>query len=533
MRFGKYLIKKNVIDKNQLVGALQTQKYFKNKIGRILVELGHLSKDEQNRHLQQFLNSKLDLGFKELLERIKIAKTKDNIKKWINDNSLILLEDQKKLTICLSLFFKDEVIQDFEENFNKDLSVKCIRKEVFQLVKESLKPDQVKKESSIRIDSNETPQEKINKDSPYMRLFRDIILHARKVKASDIHIEPLQEGVKIILRINGDLKTFKVLELDHKEGFINEVKNLSKLSIAKYGKTQDASIMFPSWKLNIRASLVPSLYGESIVLRLLDQDKRFDLKEINLSKDNIESLQKAVLYKNGLILLSGPTGSGKTTTLFSLLNYLNSGIVSIKTIEDPIEYTIDGITQIEVTKRLKFADILRAVLRQDPDIILVGEIRDEETAKICLKAASTGHLVLSTIHANGAKENISRLKQFGIDAFEIIENLRFSAAQRLIKRACSLCSRTAKEQEKMLFNNMLQKNAIEVSYDKDPLIKEMYDCPECTNSGRIPIIEYMNSFQIKEYVQTGSVDLDKSLLRACIERVTRQEACLKEALSYG
>lgn len=532
MRFGEYLLNKKVISRAVLEETLFTQKYTKKKLGRILRSLDHISQKSLNSYLRDFLKVDLDKSFHIITKELKGAHFDEGIKHWAAANRLIPYKINDNKVICLSNTYKDELIEEFEQINSKRLLINCVNKEIFNiLVAHQSTPTGNSSQKTIEIEKRVTTEQKILKNSPYVSLFRDVLVEAHHKGASDIHIKPTNVGVSIHFRMNGDIQFFKKLNIEHREGFINEVKSLMNLSIAKFGKAQDASVMFPSWKLNIRASSLPSLYGENIVLRLLDQRKEFDLDRLHINGDTLNDFKKAISYKNGLILLSGPTGSGKTTTLFSLLNDIKKNAVNIKTIEDPIEYTLKGITQIEVTPKLSFAEILKAVLRQDPDVILVGEIRDEETAKICIKAASTGHLVLSTTHANGALENIGRLKQLGIDEFHIIETLRFSAAQRLFKRVCTVCSRPARKEEVERFHQILKKHNIPWNNKTTPLMKEITQCPNCYDQGRIPIIEYMGASDIRE-VNKQSGQIKKSLLTAIAERIIKQEICLREAFSY-
>ena len=534
MKFGEYLISKKMITADHLKEALIAQRFTKEKIGRILKSLGHLSKVDLNNYLSEFMQAKLLWSYQDIVKQVKAQTLDNDISSWVEQAGLIILDVSSKQITCLATKFSDTLIEEFENKWPQKLVIKCIKKEIFDLLAGNQPIDkEYKDRNTIEIEVKEPSEKKILGKSPYVSLFRDTLKEAQLKDASDIHIEPTQAGVSIHLRVNGDLSIYKKIGISHREGFINEVKCLTNLSLAKFGKAQDTSVTLPSWNLNLRASSLPSLYGENIVLRLLDQSKKFDISRLQLDKTTLEALKIATSYKNGLILLSGPTGSGKTTTLFSLLNSLNNGLINIKTIEDPIEYTMKGITQIATTPRLNFADILRAVLRQDPDVILVGEIRDEETAQICLKAASTGHLVLSTTHANGAMENIGRLKQLGVDEFQLLENLRFSAAQRLLKRICKVCARPARKEEVDDFNELLKENEIVITDTQEIRMKEISDCPKCSKFGRIPLLEYMTRENIQSLIKTKKVKMAKSLLEAMAEQIIKGNICLREVYSNG
>lgn len=365
----------------------------------------------------------------------------------------------------------------------------------------------------LKIQEHPTDDQKIQAIDPYTSLFRDTILTAKSMGASDIHIQPTREGVDIRLRVNGDMLTWKQLGLEHRRALVNEIKRLTNLSIAVSGKPQDGRISYQAWQLDLRASLLPSQYGEKIVLRLLDLTRKFELKELGFDPQTYHDLNQGLSAKNGVLIISGPTGSGKTTTLYTLLCALDRYSKNIITLEDPIEYGIPGLTQVQISKKLSFAEALRAVLRQDPDIILVGEIRDAETADLCIKAAATGHFVLSTLHANGAAEAIGRLMNLGVESLMLKSVLRFSAAQRLIKKICPQCSIVQAESPYRL--------------------KNAKGCVNCHQgiTGRLPILEYMKSEQIEEYLSDIKKEppLTVSLRDAAMKRAKKGEVDYDEA----
>ena len=352
--------------------------------------------------------------------------------------------------------------------------------------------------SKVTIERRLTSEEKVSSGTPYASLFKDLILYAKEVDASDIHIEPTNDGVLIRMRLNGDLVDWKKLPLTHRQSFIQETKLLSNLSIAISNRPQDGRLFFPSWKLALRVSSIPMLYGEKIVLRLLDLSTSFDLNTSNIDKDCIKDLKKAINEKNGVIIISGPTGSGKTRTLYTLLNALEKSRKNIVTLEDPIEYTFDRINQIEINnKNLSFADGLRAILRQDPDVILVGEIRDFETADLCFKAAATGHLVFSTLHANSSVKAIDRLLNIGVEKYMIESNLRFSAAQRLCKNICPQCSMIPDDKTLRTLKTLFKERNLLVAFEKIR-VRNLVGCGKCHQGviGRVPILEYITKDEL-------------------------------------
>ncbi|MGC9031408.1 MAG: GspE/PulE family protein [Minisyncoccia bacterium] len=262
--------------------------------------------------------------------------------------------------------------------------------------------------------------------------------------SSDIHTEPEEKNVKIRIRIDGILHNISVLDYQTYRRFLSRIKLLSGIKLNITNKPQDGrfSLIIENKKeIDIRVSTLPSEYGETVVMRLLDPEKLIEIEKLGLRKDLFETLNKMIKLPNGMIVVTGPTGSGKTTTLYAILKKIRNPEIKIITIEDPIEYHLEGISQTQVNpkKGYDFANGLRAIVRQDPDVILVGEIRDEETAEIALQASLTGHLVLTTLHTNDAAGTIARFQALGQKPVNIAPALRLAIAQRLIRKVCSDC----------------------------------------------------------------------------------------------
>lgn len=281
--------------------------------------------------------------------------------------------------------------------------------------------------------------------SPAVKLVNALILEAYKKNASDIHLEPEANMTRVRFRIDGDMVKYGDFDKDMHSLISTRIKILSGLNIAEKRLPQDGSFQFNKdfKKIDIRVSTLPTPYGENIVMRLLgaDQNIEYSLSGLGLSEKSMTIIEKAIKVPHGIILITGPTGSGKTTTLYSMLTKLASPQRTVKTIEDPIERKFDGITQVQVNQKagLTFATGLRSILRQDPDIIMIGEIRDVETAEIAIRAAITGHLVLSTIHTNDALSTVSRLVDMGIENFMVATSVVCVISQRLVKRICIHC----------------------------------------------------------------------------------------------
>lgn len=348
-----------------------------------------------------------------------------------------------------------------------------------------------------------------NGTSAYGQLFRSCVRAAHARGASDIHIEPTKVGVDIRFRVFGEMQPlWKHLSLEHKQSFVVAVKKETRLAIGVSGKPQDSRCTVEGVPVDLRVNLLPTLFGEKIVLRLLDAGREFGIQNLGIPYNTLADMMAALNYRNGVVLISGPTGSGKTTTLYSMLSAIDRQRKNIVTLEDPVEYTIEGINQVRIDPKVSFSGALRAVLRQDPDVILVGEIRDEETAKLAFKAAATGHLVLSTVHANGAIEVVGRLLGLGIDKDVLAENLRFSAAQRLVGLLCQDCAIKAPM-------TLCQYAIEEVGrvFDEKEMKSTMFltrygsGCERCHNgvTGRVPVIEYMEEAGVNILLDDGFV----------------------------
>ena len=319
-----------------------------------------------------------------------------------------------------------------------------------------------------------------------------ILLEAIKFLASDIHIEALTDKIRIRYRINGILKEVAEIDKSYLSSIVSKLKILSSLDIVEKRKPQDGrfSLKYKGREIDFRTSIMPTMNGEKIVIRILDKfNYNFTLDDLYLSEKNKRIFYKAINQNNGIILVNGPTGSGKSSTLYSILKYKNKEEVNISTVEDPIEYQIEGINQIQCRNEigLDFATILRALLRQDPDILMVGEIRDRETAEIAVKASLTGHLVFSTLHSNDSLGCINRLVNLGIDNYLLSLVLQMIVSQRLVRKLCPYC----KKEDENYKEKLKSLNLSEEEY-RDVKFYTSVGCDECMGTGyigRIPVFE--------------------------------------------
>ncbi len=292
---------------------------------------------------------------------------------------------------------------------------------------------------AIKVEEVKSYDELLCTSGPFASMFRNVLLKAKELNASDIHIEPKKDDLVIRFRVNGDLSEFIKLKGIYSKPFLFEVKKIAGMSIAQKGKPQDSRVSYPSIGIDLRGSAIPSIYDDKLVFRVIDNESSVNLKALGHPEEVINILKDSIKFKNGLILLSGPTGSGKSSTLYSILNLIDRKKLNVITIEDPVERIIEGTTPIHVKKGFRFADALKSAMRQDPDVIFIGEIRDKESAKIAIDASNTGHLVISTIHANDCFSVIERLEGLGVDKVLIEKNLKFVGAQRLVKVLCPKC----------------------------------------------------------------------------------------------
>jgi len=371
---------------------------------------------------------------------------------------------------------------------------------------------------------NLAEMEKAAEGAPVIRLVNHILTDAVRRGASDIHMEPYEREFRVRLRVDGILQPVMTPPLRMRDALISRVKIMAKLDIAEKRLPQDGRILLrlnhegKKKQIDLRVSVLPTLHGEKVVMRLLDKENlRLDMTQLGFEPESLAKFQKAIFKPYGMVLVTGPTGSGKTNTLYSSIAQLNKPETNILTAEDPVEFQISGINQVQVREQigLTFAAALRSFLRQDPNIILVGEIRDFETAEIAIKAALTGHLVLSTLHTNDAPSTVSRLMNMGIEPFLVATSVHLICAQRLVRRLCPACK---------VPENPGQKALLSAGFTNEELRKvKVYGpkgCPKCLDrgyKGRVGLYEVMEiGEEIRDLILAGGSAID--LRRKSIER---------------
>jgi len=386
-------------------------------------------------------------------------------------------------------------------------------------------------------------------DAPIIRLVNHIISQASKARASDIHIEPYQDNFKVRYRVDGILYDLLTPPKQIQAPLTSRIKVMSKLNIAEKRLPQDGrfDVKIGVQEIDVRVSTLPTSFGERVVLRLLNKSGSFlELSELGLIPERLALLKTLVKSPNGIILMTGPTGSGKTTTLYAILSSINNPDINIITVEDPIEYQLQGISQLQVNAKidLTFARGLRSIVRQDPDVILIGEIRDKETADIAVQSALTGHLVFSTLHTNDSASAITRLVDIGVEPFLISSSVIAVAAQRLVRVLCNECKKAYTPGQVALETLGLMMDQITEKYP-DPCFYQAQGCEHCFNTGykgRLGIFEIMvlndslkslilkthDSNQIKsKALEHGMITLHQDGIRKVLNGITTMEEVLR------
>ena len=362
--------------------------------------------------------------------------------------------------------------------------------------------------------------------APIIRLVNMLLFQALKLRASDIHLQPYADRLQVRMRIDGVLYDTEAIPKKAQEAITSRVKVMGKMDIAERRLPQDgrASIRIGEGDVDVRISTVPVQAGERVVFRILDKTARvYTLDQIGLSEENRKTIERYIHYSHGIIFVTGPTGSGKTTTLYGALHAINSPKLNILTIEDPVEYNLDGISQVQVNtkKGLTFAAGLRSFLRQDPDVMMVGEVRDAETADIAIRAALTGHLVFSTVHTNDSASTVTRMLDIGVEPYLVSSSVLVVIAQRLVRTVCEHCKELVVPDERILFT--LEDLGLEPDQFPDGQIAVGAGCDECFHSGysgRTAIYEIM---PIDPIIQEQIVNKDSASIikKGALERGLR------------
>jgi len=499
VRLGDLLLQYGLITDEQLSEALKVQKNTGKKIGEVLIDLGYLTK--QNIH--EVLEFQLGIPFINLEEyEIEVNATKTITEPLARKHLLIpVKQTEKEIYVAMTDPLDIFAIEDVKIFSSKEvIPLLADENDIIKAIdlnygaqKAMKAAEEFKKDNLINIDET-TVDDNVDfvKSAPIVKLVNTVLEQSVRYRASDIHIEPYEKIIRVRYRIDGKLKEMFQYEYSLLSAIVARVKIISGMDIAEKRKPQDGriTIKVDHKEYDVRVSSLPTVYGEKIVMRVNSKEGFNKGKsELGLFEDDLKKFDGILSNPYGIILVTGPTGSGKSTSLYTALREINNEDINIVTVEDPVESQIEGINQVQVNNKagLTFASALRSILRQDPDVIMIGEIRDLETAEIAVRASITGHLVVSTLHTNDAPSSITRLIDMGIEPFMIGASVVGVIAQRLVRRLCPKCKIPVKASE-------YEKKVLDIPLDEDITIYKHGKCRSCNETGylgRIGVYEIM------------------------------------------
>jgi type IV pilus assembly protein PilB len=556
VRLGEILIKESLITQDQLTKALEFQRSNGGKLGSCLTKMGYITDDDITGVLsRQYGVPSINLKYYEIDPTVIKLIPQDTATRY---QVIPLSRVGSVLTIAMTdptnVFAMDDI--KFMTGFNVEPVVasesaigeaigrfyggaETNHEELSKMMKDLAMDDQELELSSEETDVDTATLERAAEEAPIIKLVNLILTDSVKRGASDIHLEPYELELRVRFRIDGVLQTVMSPPLRLKDAMTSRIKIMAKLDIAEKRLPQDGRIMIKykadgkKKELDFRVSTVPTLYGEKIVMRLLDKENlRLDMTKLGFEPESLKKFERNILKPYGMVLVTGPTGSGKTNTLYSSVARLNQVDTNIMTAEDPVEFQLAGINQVQMKEQigLNFAAALRAFLRQDPNIILVGEIRDFETAEIAVKAALTGHMVLSTLHTNDAPSTISRLMNMGIEPFLVATSVNLICAQRLVRRICANCKTELEVPEQALIDAGYTPEEV-----KTTKIYHGKGCSVCNKGGykgRTGLYEVMEvNDELRELILVGASALE--LKKKAMEQgmiTLRRSGLIKAAL---
>lgn len=555
LRLGDVLIKADIITEEQLQIALMKQKEEGKKIGEIFIQEKLITEED----LCNILAAQLSIPFVNLSDMEIDPKTPKFITQTIarSHNAIPIAIDNGRLVVAVADPLDQFGIDDIRIQAGLDIQICVAKKNDIITAINRFYDDQEEADKAIRefsennsmmnIDLQSETTTAVEDDdvlnSPMVRLVNTIINQAVRRGVSDIHIEPFEDRVRVRYRIDGELIEAMVSTRETLLAIVARVKIIGNMDISERRKPQDGRLetVIYGKHIDMRISILPTVYGEKIVIRLLDRSSLLvNFDDLNFSVKNAKLVNDILKVPEGTILVTGPTGSGKTTTLYTIIRMLNKINKNIITVEDPVEYRIDGINQTQVNEKagLTFATALRAILRQDPDVIMVGEIRDEETAQIAIRASITGHVVLSTLHTNDTASTITRLVDMGIENYLASSAVSGVIAQRLVKKICPSC-RTAHEttpeemnilgivEPKVIYAGKGCNNCSRTGYSGRTAIHEVL---AVTGDIRELINSHSSADQIKDRAIKNGMD---SLQESCRKLVLRGETTVEELVKVA
>lgn len=498
LKLGELLLYAGKISKEQLNKALEDQKTSKLKLGEIIVANGWLNLEEIVETLELQLGfPKVDLSKYEINSNVVTLIPESIVRKYkliaidkkadslvvamVDPLNFFAIDDIKlytKMGVIPCLATITDVERAIERYYSSMLTQKALNE--FSDAFVPAEDDIGEQEEMLEVTT-----------APIVKLINSMIEQAMRTKASDIHIEPSNNDIRVRFRIDGDLKEIMTLPKSNLSAIVTRVKIIGRMDIAEKRIPQDGRVemKFNDNEIDLRISTLPTVYGEKIVIRILDKSNfNFTKEGLGFSEDNLNKLNNLIIQPYGMLLVTGPTGSGKTTTLYTILRELNVQTKNVITVEDPVEYKLKGINQIQVNVKagLTFAAGLRSILRQDPDTIMIGEIRDSETAEIAVRAAITGHLVLSTLHTNDSPSTIARLIDMGLEPYLVSSAVTGIISQRLVKLLCPKCKEKYRASD-------FERKILGINGEKEIMLFKPVGCNSCNNGyrGRAAVHEVM------------------------------------------
>ncbi len=532
MRLGELLIAAGAITKEQLERGMELQKTSRSRLGTVLIENGIITEAQ----LIEALQMQLGIEFIDLTKVTIPTDMAQALPRNLAKQHKVVPVRMEKDTLYLAM---SDPLNFFATGEIK----KAVRKKIVPMVAtaagvehaiqvlysnegaakaiEDMKREAAANNEEDYTQSNAFVTNRLDDtgttSAPTIRLVNSMMERSVTERASDIHMEPREDHMRVRMRIDGVMRSILTIPQNLQASVISRIKVMASLDIAERRVPQDGrfNIQVKDKSIDVRVSTLPTVYGEKIVLRLLDKSGgRVTKDAVGLTGADLEKYDEMLSLRSGVLLLVGPTGSGKTTTMYAMINQLNTDEVNLVTLEDPVEYNVDGVNQVQINEKtgMTFAGGLRSILRQDPDIIAVGEIRDGETAGIAMRAAITGHIVLSTIHTNDAVGTIDRLRDIGVEPYVIASALRGVISQRLVRRVCPHCRETYEPSE-------MELRSLGLTPEERFPFSRGTGCPECYNSGYMGRAAVFEMLSIDEevsaliYEQRGRKAIEEALKR--------------------
>ncbi len=537
-RLGDLLLERQLVGADDIERAVNLQERIGGRLGAVLLRTGSLSEDT----LLELLAEQLDMSVLgqgvALPDEALIKRTAEQLNlslDWLIDQQLLLWEDADGAVHCAA---RDPLSDSVHEVLRYFLGEREVQFHLARAQDLDRLLDQLAKHSEgdwFGSDGDIRTLREMAEEAPVVELVNNVMAQAVEQRASDIHVEPEENNFAVRFRIDGVLHTKLNLPRDRFNAVASRLKLISNMDIAERRLPQDGrlSTRVSGQELDIRVSALPGVHGESIVMRLLPKErKELGLERLGFAPDHLQVMKAWMQEAHGIVLVTGPTGSGKSTTLYAALDDANDGLKKMITVEDPVEFQLPRITQIQTHAEigLTFARALRSILRQDPDVVMIGEIRDLETAEIAIQAALTGHLVLSTLHTNDAISAFTRLIDMGVEPFLVATPLKGVQAQRLVRKLCEKCARPADHPPILPgdFPALVQR----VLGDVKPFWREAVGCPHCQGTGyrgRLGIYELVPvSVEMQQLITSGATVNDmKALAKQEGHRTLREDGLLK------